>query len=101
MQLPILIEPIDEGRFRAHAGSPFTLFGEGATEAEAAQHLSRLIAERIERGIRITTITLPNVAEAAAQTPLSLEPLPKDDWFFQTLQEAIAENRLHEDEACR
>lgn len=101
MQFPILIEPIDEGRFRAYAGAPFTLFGEGATEAEATQHLSRLIAERIERGIRVTTITLPNGAEASAQTPLSLDSLPKDDWFFQTLQEAIAENRLREDEVGR
>ena len=101
MQFPILIEPIDKGRFRAHAGSPFTLFVEGATVAEATQHLSRLIAERIERGIRVTTITLPNGAEAAAQTPLSLDSLPKDDWFFQTLQDAIAENRLREDEVGR
>jgi predicted RNase H-like HicB family nuclease len=101
MQFPILIEPIDEGRFRAYAGAPFTLFVEGATEAEATQRLSGLIAERIEKGVRLTTITLPNGAGAAAQTPLSLDALPEDAWFFRTLQEAIAENRHREDEAGR
>jgi hypothetical protein len=101
MQFPILIEPIDEGRFRAHAGAPFTLFVEGATEAEATRRLSGLIAERIEKGGRVTTITIPNGADAVAQTPLSLDAVPEDDWFFRTVQEAIAENRHREEEAGR
>ena len=99
MQFPIFIEATEGGRFRAHAGSPFTLVVEGATEAEAAQRLSELIAERMKRGGRVTTINLPNGAEAPAQAPLVFETLPEDNWFFRTLQETIAENRLREDEA--
>ena len=101
MRFPILIEPTEGGRYRAHAGSPFTLIVEGATETEAAQRLSDLIAERMKRGIRVTTISLPNAAETVSQAPLAIETLPEDDWFFRTLREAIVENRLREDEAGR
>src|SRR5262249_48381981 len=30
--------------------------------------------------------------------PLHFEPLPGEDWFFQTMREAIAENRLREND---
>ena len=33
------------------------------------------------------------------RAPLRFEPLPDDDWFFQGLRDAIAENRREEDEA--
>jgi hypothetical protein len=34
-------------------------------------------------------------------TPLQFKPLPADDWFFETMRQAIAENRQREDAANR
>jgi hypothetical protein len=41
------------------------------------------------------------IARSPAPAPFHLEPLPDDDWFFQTLREAIAENRQRENEAIQ
>ena len=55
----------------------------------------------MKQGTRVTTIDLLNEAETAHQAPLAIETLPGEDWFFRTMNEAIAENRLREDEAGR
>jgi hypothetical protein len=39
MQVPILIEPIEGGRFRARAGEPFGLTSDRETAKEAARLL--------------------------------------------------------------
>jgi hypothetical protein len=99
MQIPILIEPLEDGRFRAKAGEPFAVSADGLTAAEAAQRLEAVVRERLNTGSLLGVINLGNGAVLPSSADLHLEPLPDDDWFFQTMREAIAENRRREDEA--
>jgi uncharacterized protein (DUF433 family)/predicted RNase H-like HicB family nuclease len=100
MHVLILIEPIEGGRFRAKAGEPFGVSAEGKTAEEAAQQLKTILHSHLRAGSLLALLDLGNGAPA----PLDLhhlEPLPGEDWFFQTMDEAIAENRRRESEASR
>jgi hypothetical protein len=98
MNVLVLIEPIEAGCFRARAGDPFGLSAEGKTEEEAVQRLKTILCDRLQSGSRLALLDLENGA-SPRQAALQLEPLPDDDWFFQTMREVIAENRQREDEA--
>jgi hypothetical protein len=99
MQVPILIEPVGEGRFRARAGEPFTACVEAASAEAARRELEVLLRQRLQNGTQLAVIDVGNGPAPLPASPLHLEPLPDDDWFFQTMREAIAENRRREDEA--
>jgi hypothetical protein len=98
MEIPILIEPLADGRFRARAGEPFAVTAEADSSDEALQHLEAMLRDRLQGGSRLAAVNLDN-GPPQLQPPLSLEPLPDDDWFFRTLRESIAEHRRSEDEA--
>jgi hypothetical protein len=99
MQIPVLIEPLKNGQFRAKAGEPFVESADAPTAQEAVQLLEEALRARLSDGGRLEVIELPNGTEACSSGKLELEPLPDDDWFFQTMREVIAENRRREDEA--
>jgi hypothetical protein len=101
MHIPILIEPGEHGGFRARAGEPFGVSAEGPTAREAAEHLATLLGNRLKAGAHVAFIDLPNGPQVLSQVPLQLQPLPDDDWFFDTMRQAIAENRQRDDEANR
>jgi hypothetical protein len=101
MQIPILVEPDEHGGFRARAGEPFGVSAEGSTAKEAAEHLAILLRDRLKAGAHLGFIDLPNGPQGLSPVPLQLEPLPNEDWFFETMRQAIAENRQREDEADR
>jgi hypothetical protein len=98
MHVLILIEPIEGDRFRAKAGEPFGLSAEGKTAEEAAIQLETILRGRLHGGSRLALLDLGN-GSSPAPALLHLEPLPDDDWFFQTMRDAIVENRQREDEA--
>ena len=98
MHVLILIEPIEGGCFRAKAGEPFGLSAEGKTAEEAAQRLKAILRDRLQMGSRLALLELGN-GSPATLAPLHVEPLPGEEWFFQTMSEAIAENRQRENEA--
>lgn len=97
MQLPILIEPTPEGRFRAHLGDPFQV----AAEADDAQHaladLVRLVEERLQSGAKIAVLTMTNGEVRASAPPFPADDAYKTDWVYRELEEAIAEHRRLED----
>lgn len=99
MQIPILIEPLEGGHFRATAGEPFAASADGRTAAEAAQRLEAVVRARLNTGSLLGVIDLGNGAAPTPAAGLQLEPLPDNDWFFQTMREAITEDRRREDEA--
>jgi hypothetical protein len=98
MHVLILIELIEGVRFRARASEPFGVSAEGKTAAEAAQHLKTILRDRLQNGSVLALLDLEN-GSLPIPIPLDLEPLPADDWYFQTMREAIAENRQREEEA--
>ncbi len=96
MKIPVLIEPIASGGFRARAGEPFLLFGDGATAQEAMRCLEEKLADRLRSGAQLGFLDVANGAPGLAP-PLPADDLYKTDWVFRELQEAIAENRRLED----
>jgi hypothetical protein len=109
MRISILIEFGENRRFRARAGEPFGLSAVGDTAAEAADHLATLLRERLMAGAQVAVIDLANGSHHIGASPLCLDPLPDDDWFFETMRQAVAENRRREgpapqhgrEESCR
>jgi hypothetical protein len=95
------IEPGEHGGFRARAGEPFGVSADGSTAREAAEHLATLLRDRLQSGAHLAFIDLPNGPQVHSPVPLQFEPLPDEDWFFETMRQAIAENRQREDEASR
>ena len=94
MQIPILIEPIAGGRFRARSGEPFAFSAEGDTEQESIQGIERMLKSRIDNGARCAVVNVPN----GVGFPFPADDLYKTDLGFREWQEEIAENRRREDE---
>lgn len=59
MQLPVIIEPLTPGGFRAKAGEPLPLVAEGATREEALAKLREKLNGRIRSGAQLVAIDLP------------------------------------------
>lgn len=97
MQVLILIEPTEDGRFRAKVGEPFGVSAEGKSAEEAAQKVQTILQDRLRTGSRLALLELGN-RSPTTPPPLHLEPLPGEDRFFQNMREAIAENRQQENE---
>jgi hypothetical protein len=57
MHVLILIEPIEEGCFRARAGEPFDLSAEGKTAEEATLQLESILRDRLHLGEHLTVVT--------------------------------------------
>src|SRR4051812_14961063 len=95
MQIPILIERLPSGGFRARAGEPFALSAEGATSDAAAKELERRIAGQLASGVQLGALTLPNGSSA---TPFPADDRYKTDPSYQEMQEILAEFRRAEDE---
>ena len=98
MRIPILVEPIENGRFRARAGEPLAMCVEGATSKEATGLLTAKLKERFAAGAALWFVELPNGSISNSLDPLEYTPTPVDDWFFGELQKEIAENRRLEAE---
>ena len=95
MQIPILIEPIAGGRFRAQAGEPFAATAEADSAEEALRLVERRLQERVRAGARCAVVEL----SLDSVLPFPADDLYKTDEGFRALQEIIAENRKAEDEA--
>jgi predicted RNase H-like HicB family nuclease len=59
MEIPVLVEPLPDGGFRARSADPFALTAEGDTPDAALRHLRDLITTRTTSGAILTAIDLP------------------------------------------
>lgn len=91
MEIPILIEPLAEGRFRAKAGEPFGVAVEAGSRHEALKQLEAQIKSQLEAGAELLTLKL-----ALAHQTMPGEVFHNDPLFDEWL-ELIAENRRRED----
>jgi hypothetical protein len=60
MQIPVLIQPIEGGRFRARAGEPFAMTAEAASPEEATATLAKQLEECFRAGAAITCASAPS-----------------------------------------
>lgn len=94
MQIPVLIEPVGEGGFRATSGWPFPVTAEGPTRDEALQGLREQLAARMVPGAEMVWLDAPSVEHPLAKYAGWL----KDDPLFDEWVEAMAEYRRSVDE---
>lgn len=100
MQILVLIEPVEGGRFRAKAAEPLNVCAEGATAEEAIQKVGSAIRSLLEQGGQITAIAVTNgKVTTPAACPIPADNLFQTDWAYRELQDAIAENRRAEEAA--
>jgi hypothetical protein len=98
MRIPILIEPIEGGRFRARAAEPFAACVDGDSVQDAAELLKLELQQKVRPGAMLSFVDVANGAAAAPQPDESVASTADDNWFFTELREAIDENRRREDE---
>jgi hypothetical protein len=92
VDIPILVEPLAEGRFRARAGEPFGMVVEAANRPEALKQLETQIKQRLEAGAELVSVRV----RTAQPQPMPGEVF-KDDPLFDEWLELIAENRRREE----
>ena len=90
MDLPVLIEPLGAGRFRARTGEPLSLLAEADTADAALADVRRQWLDRQTAGARLEILAPVN--------PLSqVGGMFKDDPDFDAWVEVIKEYRATED----
>jgi hypothetical protein len=95
MVIPVLVEPIAGGGFRAVAGSPLMLSAEGASQDEALDRLRAEIRLKLSAGSSLVPLDVP----PAEENPWArVAGMFRDNPLFDAWQEAIAENRRRDDE---
>jgi hypothetical protein len=100
MQIPILIEPIEGGRYRIRTGEPFGLVAEGENYDAAVQALQCLIAARLSKGSCLGVLNVPNgISPTPSSLPFPADALYMNDPSFAEMQQDIAAFRRTEDEA--
>jgi predicted RNase H-like HicB family nuclease len=88
MQIPVLIEPVQNNGYRATTGLPLVVSAQGATREEALLHLQQALQTRLSNGTELTAV------EVATEHPLArFAGMFKDNPLFDEWQQAIAEYR--------
>src|SRR5438552_3837639 len=58
MNIPVLLEPIENNGYRASSGAPLSLTAEGATRDEALTRLREQLASRLQNGTQLIGVEL-------------------------------------------
>jgi predicted RNase H-like HicB family nuclease len=95
MKIPVLIEPIANGGFRATGGPPFEVTAQGTTREETLARLREAIDHRMVEG----SVLVPLEIDTTEENPwIAVAGMFRDDPLFDEWQEAIAEYRRKVDE---
>ena len=95
MNIPVLIEPVENNGFRATGGLPFEITAEGATRDEALHRLRAKIEKRMAAG----AIVVPLDITPAGENPwIQGVGMFRDDPQFDEWQDAISQYRRQVDE---
>ena len=90
MEIPVLVEPLPNNRFRARCGEPFALSAEGDTHAEAMKCLDSLVNQRLANGAKLQLIRV----DALPDNPWkSLAGVWTDDREIDEWKRLVADNR--------
>lgn len=90
MQIPVIVESLGEGGFRALAPPPFGLTAEGKSSDEAVKRLQAKMAESVSNGKQLVAVEVPAKAEHPWMPYVGQF---ENDPLFEKWQAAIAEFR--------
>ena len=60
MQIPVLIEKVNENGYRARGGEPLALSADGASQEEALANLKEKLQARLNNGATLLPLELPS-----------------------------------------
>jgi hypothetical protein len=89
MQIPVLVEPTSENRFRATAGDPLKMEAEATTREEAVRKLCDLLQRRVDAGAEVVGVEVHSTDHPLAAFAGTL----KDEPLLEAWREARAEYR--------
>ncbi len=89
MQIPVLIECIEDDGFRARASEPLALVAEGPTREAALAKLKEQLQARLRAGAEIVPLDLAPEPHPLAE----FAGMFKGDPMFQEVLDIMAENR--------
>jgi hypothetical protein len=93
MQIPILIEPVENNGYRAHGGEPLAMTADGSTQEEALANLREKLKARLARGGVVVPLELPLQAH-----PLSeFVGMFKDDPLIKEWKKSMKAYRKNRD----
>jgi predicted RNase H-like HicB family nuclease len=90
MKMTVLIERLDEGRYRASTSHPITIESEGCSRDEAVERLRDQAAQRLSGG-ELVQVQIPGAPDANPW--LSYAGIWKDHADFDAVMENISEYR--------
>jgi hypothetical protein len=93
VQIPIVVERIENNGYRARSGEPFALTAEGQTADLAAKNLEDLIAIRVKDAVKVMTLEVPGNSHPW----MPMAGMYENDPLFDEWQAIIAERRRLED----
>jgi hypothetical protein len=90
MQIPVVIEPLGDGQFRAHSFPPFTAVAEGRTSEEAVSKVRSELDKEMAAGKQIVMVEL----QTKQPNPfMAMAGWLKDDPLYDAWQAEIREYR--------
>ena len=90
MQIPVAIEPIGDGQFRAQSFPPFPAVADGSTRDEAVSKVQAEVNKQVEQGKEVVMVEVP----AKEPNPLmAMAGWLKDDPLYDAWQAEIREYR--------
>ena len=95
MNIPVLLEQVDNNGYRATSGPPLALSAEGATRDEALAKLREQAAKRLQTGSQLVVLDVPGTEE---NPWIQHAGMFKDNPMFDQVVEIMKENR-RKDEA--
>ncbi len=82
MELPVVIEPLPEGRgYTARLAVPFDLSVEAGTPEEAHQRLAALLRLRLQQGIELRSLTVQVLGRSAVEPGWLPDDQLTRDWL--------------------
>jgi len=90
MQIPVLVEPVGQGRFKASSVRPFASVAEGSTHEEVIAKIRVELAKEVEAGKSIVMVDVPTKEE---NPWLRIAGSLKDCPLFDEWREAVEEYR--------
>lgn len=86
MQIPILIEPLPDGRFRAFVGEPLGISAEGSTADEAQGQIAAQLQLRLEQGVEIRALNVPMTASNGSEPGWLVDDDLTREWLQEVQQ---------------